>query len=233
MNATSQLPQLLHGPAGIAVNVRGRTAEVHGRPVELTRLAFDILVVLLERRGEVMTHAELAEQAWGQTPTDHHGAIQTGVYRLRMSLHEAGAVDVIRAIRGVGYTIDGTPEPASPLLERRALESALLASHAPALLVEPNGRIVLANEAICDLAGRESASLQRLPSWLGLLAENEWGRAEPVVTAALQGHEPAPVKRLQLRVAGGRTRLIGLEARPVGCPARVVGALVTLLPSED
>jgi DNA-binding winged helix-turn-helix (wHTH) protein len=230
MNATSPQPQLLRGPAGIVVNVRGRTVEVDGNPVELTRLAFDILVVLLERRGEVMTHAELAELAWGQPPTDHHVAIQTGVYRLRMALHDAGVTDLIRAIRGVGYTIAGPPGPASPLLESDALQAALVATHTPALLVEPSGRIALATESACNLTGRELAALQRLPSWLGLLAEGAWARAEPAVAAALEGDTPPLEDRIALRVLGGETRLVCLEARPIGSRSTIAGALVTLVP---
>lgn len=229
MRATSRTRRLLHGPSDIVLDARARTVEVAGKPVNLTRLGFDILTVLLERRGEVLTHDELAELAWGQQAIEDHGAIQTGVYRLRLALDEAGAPGVIRAIRGVGYAIDGTPRPQPLLLERHALESALRAAPTPSLLVDPEGRVVLANDAASRLTGVEVVKLERLPSWLDVLTRESWPAVKHQFSSAVRWVEMGPPTACTIRVASGTGRPVGVRIAPIQNGHGAIGALVSFL----
>ena len=230
MRSTLQLPRLLEGPGAIVVNTRARTVEVAAAPVILTRLAFDILSVLLDRRGEVVTHDELAELAWGYEATGHHGAIQTGIYRLRLALKVAGASGVIRAIRGVGYTVDGSPSHKDPLWEC-SVEAAFPAVPFPTLLVNPAGRLSLANEAAASLTGLEVADLESLTSWLSVLAETSRPVAEASFDAATSGEQPDPIDVSILDVRPNSGRSARLHVAPVSEHGQVIGNLVTLVPA--
>lgn len=231
MRTDLQLPRVLRGPGSLVVDTRARTVEVAGSPVVLTRLSFDILAILLQRRGEVVSHDELATLAWGQRPTENHGSIQTGIYRVRLALEETPAEDLIRSIRGVGYTIDVETTEGASLLERAALESALRASPTATLLILLNGAIALANAAVAELTGLEVAQLERLPSWLTLIAEGSHPAAEEAFSAAAAGTERSGVRAALASTAEASYRL-RLDLAPITAESdAVAGVLVTLQPS--
>lgn len=86
------------------LDLAGRIVTVQGVTVELTRKEFDLLALLLQRRGEVLTHRELLDRVWGIDPaadvdTD---TLKTHVSSLRHKLGPATG-DRLEAVRGVGY----------------------------------------------------------------------------------------------------------------------------------
>lgn len=230
MRVTPQLPRLLDGPTAIVVDTRARTVDVAGAPVVLTRLSFDILTVLLDRRGEVVNHDELAELAWGYEATDDRGAIQTGIYRLRLALKVAGATSVIRAVRGVGYTVDSDPQSADPLRDS-TVDAALRAVPSPTLFVGPSGRPAVANDAAAALIGADIESLERLPSWLTVLSESSWPGARAAFGAASAGERPAPIQASAINQRDARAQPVRLHIAPVEGRGHVTGVLVTLVPT--
>ncbi len=93
---------------GLELDVKARTVRVGGKPVELTRKEFDLLTLLLERRGEVLRHQALLDTIWGidagsgvTTET-----IKTHVSTLRTKLGKAQGAK-IASVRGVGYRYTG------------------------------------------------------------------------------------------------------------------------------
>lgn len=86
------------------LDLAGRIATVQGVPIELTRKEFDLLAVLLQRRGEVVAHRELLDQVWGIDParTVDTDSLKTHVSSLRHKLGPATG-DRIESVRGVGY----------------------------------------------------------------------------------------------------------------------------------
>ncbi len=50
----------------LEVDISGRTARVKGKPVSLSPREFDILVLLLEAKGNVISRRSLLERLWGQ-----------------------------------------------------------------------------------------------------------------------------------------------------------------------
>jgi DNA-binding response OmpR family regulator len=56
---------ILHAPGGLTLNPESRLVFVQQQPLALTRLEFDLLQLLLESPGRVLTRQHLLEAAWG------------------------------------------------------------------------------------------------------------------------------------------------------------------------
>jgi two-component system copper resistance phosphate regulon response regulator CusR len=74
--------------------------------LDLTRTEFDLLLTLVDRRGEVLNRELLLEQVWGYRFDPGTNVVNVHVNRLRRKLDDAGASDLVRTVRGVGYVVD-------------------------------------------------------------------------------------------------------------------------------
>jgi DNA-binding response OmpR family regulator len=93
---------------GLELDVKARLVRVGGKPVELTRKEFDLLTLLLERRGEVLRHQVLLDAVWG-IDTDSGvttETIKTHISTLRTKLGKTQGAK-IDSVRGVGYRYSG------------------------------------------------------------------------------------------------------------------------------
>ncbi|MSQ35706.1 MAG: winged helix family transcriptional regulator [Dehalococcoidia bacterium] len=107
------------GPQGLALDYAGRAAYVDRQPLGVTRLEFDLLRLLLARRGEVIATDELAPEVRGYRGGGQQNYIETRISRLRSKLRSAGVDGLVENMRGVGYVIRSQlPGP-----ERRALRA--------------------------------------------------------------------------------------------------------------
>lgn len=82
---------------------QARRVLVDAREVELTRREFDLLTVLLEERGRVLTRELLLDLVWGSQYVSSK-TVDVHVSALRQKL--GGAIQ-ISALRGVGYRLEG------------------------------------------------------------------------------------------------------------------------------
>jgi DNA-binding response OmpR family regulator len=97
----------LDGPGGLRLDLERRTAAVDSVLIELTRLEFDLLQVLLANRGRVLTRERLLEQVWGYNYIGDTRAVDSAVKRLRARLRAASPeADAIESVRGVGYRMN-------------------------------------------------------------------------------------------------------------------------------
>ncbi|MFA7297665.1 MAG: response regulator transcription factor [Dehalococcoidia bacterium] len=96
----------IEGPKGISLSPDRWFVAVDGSEVSLSKSQFMVLRELLERRGEVVTVADLSRAVWGHQTFDSMNYVEIQVSRLRQRLVGAGASDVIRTVRGVGYAVD-------------------------------------------------------------------------------------------------------------------------------
>ena len=101
-------PSLLLG-----VDVSTRRAHACGRPLELTRVEFDLLASLLEVAGRVYTRPELIDRVWGDGFAISDRTVDSHVKSLRRKVSEVGGdPSLIETVRGVGYRIgDGGSVP--------------------------------------------------------------------------------------------------------------------------
>lgn len=74
----------------------------HGKPVDLSRLEFELLAVLLDQPGRVFTRDQLLDRAWpdGGCVTDR--TVDAHVKSLRKKLPDP---ELIETVRGVGYRL--------------------------------------------------------------------------------------------------------------------------------
>ncbi|MDE2661969.1 MAG: response regulator transcription factor [Gemmatimonadota bacterium] len=72
-----------------------------GVEVDLTRLEYRLLEVLLERRGRVQTRRQLLQAVWDTNAAIETRTVDMHVARLRTKL--GGAASLIETVRGIGY----------------------------------------------------------------------------------------------------------------------------------
>ncbi len=101
-------------PIAIAVDAATRRAQVNGKPLELTRVEFDLLATLLESPGRVYTRAQLIDRVWGDGFAISDRTIDSHVKSLRKKLGESGGdPGGIETVRGVGYRINDEADGAA------------------------------------------------------------------------------------------------------------------------
>ena len=69
---------------------RRRTLATGGRPVKLSGQAVDLLCLLLERPGELITREEIERKLWPDRNVDFHHSLDVVVNRLRTLLGDNG-----------------------------------------------------------------------------------------------------------------------------------------------
>jgi DNA-binding response OmpR family regulator len=91
---------LRHGE--LVIDPAARTVTLRGEAVSLTGREFDLLSVLLDAAGRVLTRRVLEEQlyTWGEAVESN--ALEVHIHHLRRKLGS----ELIRTVRGVGYLID-------------------------------------------------------------------------------------------------------------------------------
>jgi two-component system alkaline phosphatase synthesis response regulator PhoP len=100
-----------HAPAGdkpitlgdLVVDPARREVIVNGHPVELRTKEFDLLLVLAENRGLVLSRDKLLELAWGYDFAGQTRTVDVHVAHVRDKL--AGCSVQIETVWGVGYKL--------------------------------------------------------------------------------------------------------------------------------
>lgn len=77
--------------------------KVDGEQVTLTLKEFEMLCLLLENRGLVLTRDRILNQIWGYSFDGESRTVDVHVRTLRQKLGTAG--DIIETVRGIGYKI--------------------------------------------------------------------------------------------------------------------------------
>lgn len=81
-----------------------RSASFCGVTLELTKIEFDLLVVLAHKPGQVFPRERLLDLVWGQQVAVTDRTVDVHIKGLRKKLTAAGAPrDFIETVRGVGY----------------------------------------------------------------------------------------------------------------------------------
>ena len=88
----------------LAIDTTAREVTVDGRPVELTRLEYDLLTYLAAAPRRTFTYEQLLVAVWGSsTDWQARSTVSEHIYRLRRKL---GGAAPIATMRGVGYRFD-------------------------------------------------------------------------------------------------------------------------------
>ena len=86
----------------LEVDPAARTVRRGGEPVELTYKEFELLRLLLSRRGSVLTRDEILHAVWDYDFTGETRTVDMHIKSLRQKLGDG----LISTVRGVGYKID-------------------------------------------------------------------------------------------------------------------------------
>jgi DNA-binding response OmpR family regulator len=88
----------------IELNPAARTVTRAGQAVELTPREFDLLHLLLQNAGHVLTRRTLEEQLYTWNDAVDSNTLEVHVHHLRKKLGN----ELIRTVRGVGYMASAT-----------------------------------------------------------------------------------------------------------------------------
>lgn len=98
-SAGRSAPLLSHGE--IALDPAAHRVTRAGQSVELSSREFALLQVLLENAGRVLTRSQLEQSLYGWRDEPDSNALEVHIHHLRKKLGS----ELIRTLRGVGYTI--------------------------------------------------------------------------------------------------------------------------------
>jgi DNA-binding response OmpR family regulator len=88
----------------LAVDPRRRAVTLHGSPVLLTVIEFDLLATLIREPGVVLTRQQLLDRAWGADYFGDEHVVDVHLANLRRKLgDDAARPTFIETVRGVGY----------------------------------------------------------------------------------------------------------------------------------
>ena len=88
----------------------GREVTVHGEPVPVTKIEFDLLVTLASRPEMVFSRDLLRERVWGPDWFGDDHVVDVHIANLRKKIDPVGGPSRIRTVRGVGYRMAGVGE---------------------------------------------------------------------------------------------------------------------------
>ncbi len=99
-------PRVAGLPATIVLDRETRRADVAGRSLELTRVEFELLSVLVAGTGRVFTRSSLIDRIWGDGFAITDRTVDSHIKQLRRKLTEAGGRgEWLETVRGVGFRL--------------------------------------------------------------------------------------------------------------------------------
>ena len=87
----------------VQLDMGRRDVQVDGEGIDFTRMEFDLLAYLLDRRGAACRRAEIVEQVWGHSWVGNSRTLDVHVGQLR---RKVGDALTITTLRGVGYRLE-------------------------------------------------------------------------------------------------------------------------------
>lgn len=92
---------------GLVINRATHECTLYDRELGLTPIEFDILWILCENRGQVISAERLFESVWGEKYLDRNNTVMVHIRRLREKMGEPSRNPrFIKTVWGVGYKID-------------------------------------------------------------------------------------------------------------------------------
>jgi len=95
---------------GIILNKGNRNVEIKGEALALTSAEFNVLQLLMESAGQVLSKELLTKEALQRELTAHDRSIDVHVSRIRQKLNACGLENIIKSIRGIGYQMLSTQD---------------------------------------------------------------------------------------------------------------------------
>jgi two-component system response regulator MprA len=102
-------PQGVLRYADLELDPAQRLARRGDRPIELTRIEFSLLELLLSRSRTVLTRSTILREVWGYDVECASNSLEVFIGSLRRKTEAAGEPRLIQTVRGVGYVLREEP----------------------------------------------------------------------------------------------------------------------------
>ena len=89
----------------LSINVPDKTVSVLEKPIDFTRMEYDLLIYFTGNKNKVISKSAIAEHLWGDNMdlADNYDLLYTHIKNLRRKLLQAGCPDYIKSVYGLGY----------------------------------------------------------------------------------------------------------------------------------
>ena len=92
---------------GLFINRDSHECTLHGKPLSLTPIEFEILWLLCENQGRVVSSETIFEKVWGEKYLDCNNTVMVHIRRIREKMQESPRdPKFIKTVWGVGYKIE-------------------------------------------------------------------------------------------------------------------------------
>ena len=92
---------------GLILDLSSRIALYREDTITLTQTEFDLLQILIEHKGKVLSREQLVELVWGIDFMGEDRTVDSHIKNLREKLRKAGLEDqIVKTVWGIGYKID-------------------------------------------------------------------------------------------------------------------------------
>ena len=92
--------------ADLQMDLVARKAERAQHRLDLTAKEFNLLALLLRRRGQILSRTVLAEQVWDMNFDSDTNVVEVAVRRLRSKLDDPFEFKLLHTVRGMGYVLE-------------------------------------------------------------------------------------------------------------------------------
>jgi DNA-binding response OmpR family regulator len=91
----------------ILIDIQAHSVTVKGKPLDLTRKEYQLMLYFAYNKGRVVSKNAIAEHLWGDESgsADNYDFIYTHIKNLRRKLVETGVGDYIQSVYGMGYKL--------------------------------------------------------------------------------------------------------------------------------
>lgn len=91
----------------VELNLDGMAVRISGHSVHMAPKEFELLAVLMENAGRLLTRRQLLDAVWGEGYPDRNKTLDVHIRRLRRHLEiDPDAFARMRTVRGLGYVFD-------------------------------------------------------------------------------------------------------------------------------
>ena len=97
------------GYADLTLDLTSRAATRDGVPINLTRIEFALLELLLRNAEQVLSYDMILDRVWGYGDAPASNALAVFVGFLRRKLEENGQRRLVHNVRGIGYVLRAHP----------------------------------------------------------------------------------------------------------------------------
>jgi DNA-binding response OmpR family regulator len=103
LRVVAQVPATSLRDGSIEVNLLSREVRRNGEPIRLSTTEFELLVYLLQNRGQVLSREQILRAVWGYEYDPGTNVVDVYIGYLRRKLRDAQGNAPIATIRSVGY----------------------------------------------------------------------------------------------------------------------------------